>query len=394
MNKKKVDAVVGFPREVSGFSIINSLQRKGVRIGAYDSDPSSAGLFMKGLNFSKTVPDPLKDESAFIETLLSYGDKHNRPVLIDLESSTLEVIARNQDTIRKYYQLLLSPQDVLDIALDKAKTVQFFESNNLSAPKTLEVKNSNSLSNWGNCYPAVFKPRRGKGGRGQVIVKSKSEALEFWNNTQTKPDQYILQEWVPGPVTNLYTCGLLCAPGGEVRALFSGQRLGVVQTKKVPEGVTSYARSVRIQEILETVTTFAKKTGWSGMAEFEFKKDERDGKFKILEINPRFWAWVQLPVSCGINFPSLYYDIAKYGDCSPQLNFRENVYYFRSILHLYTQLYKLKQREIQFTQFIKEIINPYLTKLKKNDSVVLEDFKLKPEYYRWLLFYFRDTELR
>lgn len=391
MIKNYVDAVVGFPREVSGFSIIRSLFEKKISIGVYDSNAKSAGLHIKGLNFSTLVPAPEKDETNFIEELLRIGDPQKRPVLIDLESAAIEIIGRYQKEVRKRYRLVLSPQDVLDIALDKAKTFQFFSDYKLSPPKTTIVENEESITTWGNHYPAVFKPRRGKGGRGQVVVKSSLEALNFLNTVQSKSDEYILQEWVPGPVTNLFTCGLLCAPGGKVRGIFSGQRLGVVQTSKIPEGVTSYARSVRVPEILDVVAKFAEKTGWEGMAEFEFKKDDRDGRYKILEINPRFWAWVQLPVSCGVDFPKLYYSIAMHGDCNPQFQFKENVYYFRCVLHLYTQLYRLRKRELRFDTFLREIATPYIRKIKNSNGTVLEDIRFRPEYYRWFSFYYNDS---
>ena len=125
MIKNYVDAVVGFPREVSGFSIIRSLFEKKISIGVYDSNAKSAGLHIKGLNFSTLVPAPEKDETNFIEELLRIGDPQKRPVLIDLESAAIEIIGRYQKEVRKRYRLVLSPQDVLDIALDKAKTFQF-----------------------------------------------------------------------------------------------------------------------------------------------------------------------------------------------------------------------------------------------------------------------------
>jgi predicted ATP-grasp superfamily ATP-dependent carboligase len=169
--------------------------------------------------------------------------------------------------------------------------------------------------------------------------------------------------------------------------------LGVTQTARVPEGVTSYIRSVRIEELIEIATTFARESGWTGMAEFEFKKDDRDNTFKILEINPRFWAWVQLPVSCGIDFPLHYYKIATGTPCEPALYFRENVYYFRFLLYLYTQWYRLKSRRSSLKTFTVDLVDPYLNLFRKNRSTVFEDFKFSREYFRWFTFYIQDSVL-
>jgi hypothetical protein len=40
----------------------------------------------------------------------------------------------------------------------------------------------------------------------------------------------------------------------------------------------------------------------------EFKRDARDGKAKLIEINGRFWGSLQLAVSSGVDFPSLCLD--------------------------------------------------------------------------------------
>jgi len=44
---------------------------------------------------------------------------------------------------------------------------------------------------------------------------------------------------------------------------------------------------------------------WRGPAEAELKVDERDGRAKILEINPRFSGAIHFPISCGVNLPAL-----------------------------------------------------------------------------------------
>jgi predicted ATP-grasp superfamily ATP-dependent carboligase len=41
------------------------------------------------------------------------------------------------------------------------------------------------------------------------------------------------------------------------------------------------------------------------MAEVEFKFDPRDGKYKILDVNPRPWAWHRLSKAAGADFAYL-----------------------------------------------------------------------------------------
>jgi len=356
-------------------------------VASYDCDPACAGLHVRGLKGRHVLPDPLTDESGFIEALISLGDAETRPVLLDLEASTLEVISRNQDAVQKYFHYVLPRDDILDIAQDKAKTAQFFATHELGVPRTLEVTCEADLSDWHAGFPAVFKPRRGKGGRKQRVVYSHQEAVSFWRERERSPEEFILQEWIPGPPQNLCTVGMLSAPGGEPRAIFSGQRLDVVQTPDIAEGVTSYVRSVRLPELLEIAGRFAAAAGWNGMAELEFKRDARDGTYKILEINPRFWAWVELPICCGVDFPFYYYQMATRGDCDRSLSFPDDVKYLRVILYTYTQLYRLRTGKSSFTQCARDVFAPYLDVLRPGRHLVLEDIGLSPEYFYWFKYY-------
>ena len=53
------------------------------------------------------------------------------------------------------------------------------------------------------------------------------------------------------------------------------------------------------------------------MVEVEFKRDRRDGRDKLLDVNPRAWGWHALCQLCGVDFPMLAYREALRGAVSP-----------------------------------------------------------------------------
>ena len=57
------------------------------------------------------------------------------------------------------------------------------------------------------------------------------------------------------------------------------------------------------------ITALARKllssTGFEGFVEVEFKFDARDGKYKVLDVNPRPWSWFGLCEAAGLDFPSI-----------------------------------------------------------------------------------------
>jgi predicted ATP-grasp superfamily ATP-dependent carboligase len=85
-----------------------------------------------------------------------------------------------------------------------------------------------------------------------------------------------------------------------------------------------------------------------GVSQVEFKYDERDDQYKLLEINGRPWSWIKLPAFSGVNLPLIqYYDLT--GD--PRLDAalgaqqRDGFFFVRDALIMLNRL-PLEQRLI------------------------------------------------
>lgn len=62
-------------------------------------------------------------------------------------------------------------------------------------------------------------------------------------------------------------------------------------------------RDARLDEITRRLV---EATCWRGPFEFEFIRDARDDRYLLIEINPRFPAWVGFPAELGANFPAAW----------------------------------------------------------------------------------------
>jgi len=70
---------------------------------------------------------------------------------------------------------------------------------------------------------------------------------------------------------------------------------------------STYAVSMNIPELESISLKFLRSIGFEGIAEVEFMQDPRDGKFKLLEINPRIWGWHTLAIRSGADLPYILY---------------------------------------------------------------------------------------
>ena len=47
--------------------------------------------------------------------------------------------------------------------------------------------------------------------------------------------------------------------------------------------------------------------GFHGLSQVEFKRDARDGAYRLMEVNPRLWQWHGLAAACGVDLPRIAY---------------------------------------------------------------------------------------
>jgi predicted ATP-grasp superfamily ATP-dependent carboligase len=134
-----------------------------------------------------------------------------------------------------------------------------------------------------------------------VPVTSRDEARAAVHGYREAGIEVMLQEYVPGPATSHYFLDGFAGPEGDIQALFARQRLRM----HPPDfGNSSYMRSIPLEALepatgaLERLLTHLR---YRGVFSAEFKRDERDGLFKLLEVNIRPWWYVEFAARCGVD---------------------------------------------------------------------------------------------
>jgi predicted ATP-grasp superfamily ATP-dependent carboligase len=62
---------------------------------------------------------------------------------------------------------------------------------------------------------------------------------------------------------------------------------------------------VHLPELREPTIELLRRIGWRGVASAEYKRDPRDGRFRLMEINGRCYLSHMLATRCGVNYPLL-----------------------------------------------------------------------------------------
>ncbi|VVB97353.1 D-alanine--D-alanine ligase [uncultured archaeon] len=164
-------------------------------------------------------------------------------------------------------------------------------------------------------FPVVIKPNHGFGAIGVRYANSLEEFEDVYARTVKQYGPSIIQEFIKGKT---YSSSALFNSNGQPRRICIQQGL----RESPPTGGTQiYTISTRQPEILECTIELLKALKWYGIAELDFILDDRDQRPKLLEINPRLYSSVCLPIAAGVDYPYLLYRLATEGDVEPDFNY-------------------------------------------------------------------------
>ena len=212
----------------------------------------------------------------------------------------------------------------MSIAQDKSKTFEFAKKFDIPIPKTFRLETIDEINNIANevSYPCVIK-KTNYNESGVIYCNNKSELIENYGMLYRKRkgdmSMPIVQEYIVGPGMGYY--GVY--NNGKCVGYFMHQR---IHEFPITGGASTLAKSVNDLELKTLGDRLLSNMNWHGVAMVEFKKDNNDGKFKLMEVNPKFWGSFELSYKSGINFAYLYYLVAM-GMQVQESSYKNDVYF-------------------------------------------------------------------
>jgi predicted ATP-grasp superfamily ATP-dependent carboligase len=156
-------------------------------------------------------------------------------------------------------------------------------------------------------YPIIIKSSRN-----QFCKFENTAELHQFFATHDLPtyidEQYRIQKYIAGDVPKMATAILLFDEQGHCVRGFTGRRTAVNQTQFGPFGETMAAKAEWIPELYEGARDMLTHIGWKGFAEVECKQDVQ-GQWHVLEINPRLSGWACVAEADGAGFLQAYHEI-------------------------------------------------------------------------------------
>ena len=197
----------------------------------------------------------------------------------------LNAIARHADELGGRFLCPFPDWELLEKIQDKAWQLAQAERLGIPVPRTVEEPVDDLV------FPVLVKPRDPVGFRrefGRQAFRCESPEALAADFERARPHRPLVQEFVPGGDEELYSLGSYLDAGGEALGLFSRAEAAA---DAPGVGTCRIGEAVWVDEVVEQGLALLRGIGFRGLSQVEFKRDARDGRYKLMEINPRLWQW-------------------------------------------------------------------------------------------------------
>ena len=288
-------------------AVARSLGRQGIPVWLLANHPiPSYSRYVK-----RSFPWPGADHADGVSSIIELAKKHNLQgwVLIATGDQDMRLIAKNHALLSQHFRVATPDWDTIQWAYDKRLTYQRAAQLGIDFPKSFEPRSMREVEQLDCRFPVILKPAFRKTAdeftqakawkaddRAQLVALYKRAAALVGN------DAIIVQEWIPGGGEAQFSYAALCERGEPIVSLTARRS----RQHPIDFGRSStFVESIEQSDVEELAGRFLKSLNYTGVAEVEFKHDSRDGHYKLLDVNGRFWTWNGLGQLAGIDFPYL-----------------------------------------------------------------------------------------
>jgi len=266
--------------------------------------------------------------------MLGWEDTKNRLLEIK-EKTAIEAVIPNLDAELPVYIKYQKELENLGIKTylpslenfemrEKRFLAEFVEKIGLKHPKSIEISSIDELIKAINQlgYPIMIKGNYYKA----YMANNLDEAIAYFYKISNEWGFPLIAQQVINGVEISYL-GL-----GDGEKLVGG--LGIKKLMTTSLGKVWSAVTIKNEALLKAANEFVEKTGWKGA--FELESMAVGNEIYLIEINPRFPAWVYFATSVGVNLPKMLVDLMNGKKLDQNLEYPSEKMYVRYVEELVT----------------------------------------------------------
>jgi len=257
------------------------------------------------------------DEPARVDFLVNLAKEHGLTgwVLFPTTDGVVGLVARHHAALAEHFRLTTPPWETLCRLCNKRLLRELARDLGIDQPWCICPRSREELADLDCPFPAVVKPALREVSNPLTIqkiwrVEDRQSLRERYDEACAllPPEMILIQELVPGLGHTQFSYAALCLDGRPLVWLVARR------TRQLPMDFgrfSTYVETVDEPGVIEPSVRLLRAVRYSGLVEVEFKRDPRDGKYKLLDVNPRVWGWHTLGDRAGVDFSYLLWRVGQ-----------------------------------------------------------------------------------
>ncbi|MCX6229449.1 MAG: ATP-grasp domain-containing protein [Bacteroidia bacterium] len=318
-------AVIRAIRECSDFD---------VRIIGLSYEALEPGLYMHDL-VDKTyqIPYPSAGTDSLLGRLMHiHNQEHLDLIIPNFDAELYNFIKLEKKLLEEGIHTFLPELSAFE-SRDKIKLVEFGKKHGLSVPDDMQIYRAEELKDATEKlgFPIVIKGKF----YDASIANTLEQAYKAFHKIQAQWGLPIIaQQFVKGSEINVAALG---DGEGNTISVIPMRKLYITDKGKAWAGIT-----LDDNEFIELAKKFIAATNWRGGCELEIIQTA-EGKSYILEVNPRFPAWIYLTAAAGQNQPAALVKMALGQKVAPFETYEVGKIFIRYAWDLITNISEFQQ---------------------------------------------------
>lgn len=315
--------------DYQGLGIVRSLGRHGIPVVVVDDERSIARA-SRWTSATRRVAS-LRSDDDVLSALSGVRDELGISgwAVFPTRDENVAALSKHRDALAGDW-LISSPHwDCVRVAWDKRETYRLAQKLQVPSPRTWFPADEGDLPESMDA-PLIIKPAikenffyatRAKAWRADSVAALREHFRKA--SGIVPPGEILVQEMIPGDGQFSY-CALVSH--GDVSADMTVRR-----TRQHPSDfgrASTFVETVDLPALAVPSLRFLREIGYHGLVELEYKRDPRDGEYKLLDVNARTWGYHTLGLAAGVDFPWLLFQ-ELLGSASAPVTARSGVTWIR-----------------------------------------------------------------
>jgi len=281
-----------------------------------DATPTSAGFSWA----DRSYVIPFGADDAFVGALREIVRREQPDFIIPLVDEEIPKVHRFVAAEAPHIRIVGPTLEFSELVMDKWEMARALDAKKVAVARTWLASDASAAT-----YPAIVKPRSGRGSRGLAFLESAQDLAAYLAAASKSADHYIVQDRLRG---REFTTSVVVGLDGKLFSIVpkeAADKRGITQV-----GITRAVPA--IDELCKHVTAAMDPRGPFNV---QLILGE-DGVPRIIEINPRYSTTMALTLAAGVNEVDIVLRHAR-GEDPGQLTFEPDLVMLRYTAQVYVK---------------------------------------------------------